>query len=333
MQLVRDITRCVKNDIARTIIGSRLFGIGRTTMALAQLSVLVLTDPSYYFLTVGENNINDSCADALIPISLYCFSPGNSHIANYIAVAILVVVASGILPRYTAVLHFWVSFSIASTISLPDGGESVMQVMTLFMMIACLGDNRLWHWQSPRDKQPSGLLLGVSWAGSWFVRIQIAYVYLNSGLAKLAVEQWQEGTATYYVSRMEYFGAAGLFDDQFKALLSVPVFALASTWGTIAVEVLLALFIVSNSSRLSKFAILLSALMHVMIALMIGIVSFAVIMTSSVIVACSYSICKKRSVSENFSLTSPTNDDEDTGRTNSNARATPERSGYTLTGK
>lgn len=292
MQLAGKILISIERDISQTVLGSRMLGVSRTIMAVAQLSFIALTDPKYFFVPVGGKDLSATCSDKVVNISAYCISPDNYEATNIGMIVILLIVASGFAPRVTSVLHFWVSYSIASSVSLPDGGETTMQVMSLFIMIASLSDSRLWHWQRPSRRGKSEALSAVAWAGSWMVRVQIAYIYLHSGLAKLSVEQWADGTATYYVSRMEYFGSGGLFADVFRELLSVPLFALSSTWGTIVIEVIIAIMIVSNKSPLAKIALALSAFVHIWIALMIGIISFAFIMVASVMAAASFSICK-----------------------------------------
>lgn len=262
-------------------------------MALAQLSVLVFTPSQYLFVPVGGQTLTDKCAsEAIFKVSAYCISPENQTTVTYMMIAALLVVAAGILPRYTSILHFWVSLSIGLAISLPDGGETIMQVVSFFMMLACVADGRLWHWQDSlngRRNSPRSLL-GFAWAGTWFVRIQVAYIYIHSGLAKLAIDQWQDGTAVYYVARMEYFGAAGIFDDLFRSLTAVPAIALLSTWGTIVLEVALGLLILMNRKGAGVIAIAICAFIHVWIAAMIGILSFAAIMVGAVVVAASYSI-------------------------------------------
>lgn len=292
MRVIKRLFLGIDQDISTTVLDSRMLGVARTLMALAQLSLVMLNDPRYFFVPIGEQDLQGSCSDRIIKLSIYCVSPADFEAANTVVAILLLVIASGILPRVSSILHFWVSYSIASSISLPDGGETTMQVVTLFMMIACLADGRMWHWQKPCENKGPNVIRAISWAGSWLVRVQVAYIYLFSGLAKLAVEQWQDGTATYYVSRMEYFGAGGLFAEQFRLLLSVPIFTLAATWGTIILEVILAILLLVNKPLCGKMAIAISAFIHVWIALMIGILSFALIMVASVLAAASYSICK-----------------------------------------
>lgn len=121
------------------------------------------------------------------------------------------------------------------------------------------------------------------------VRIQVAYIYLNSALAKLPVDPWAEGSATYYVARMENFGAAGLFADLFRWATGITLIALLSTWGTILAETLIALFLLRRGSRQAVAAVI-SAALHVLIVLQIGILSFGFIMVGAVLCAASRGI-------------------------------------------
>src|ERR1700687_6287515 len=57
-------------------------------------------------------------------ISLFCLVPHDQlWLARWLAVAILLVVASGWRPRYTGLFHWWVSFSFSVSATIPDGGE------------------------------------------------------------------------------------------------------------------------------------------------------------------------------------------------------------------
>jgi antimicrobial peptide system SdpB family protein len=273
---------------------SRALGAGRTIIALAQASILLFTPASYLFVPVGGAGTEVSCTPPVQSISLYCLvDSADRQLLNLIVLFLLLIVASGILPRFTTVLHFWASLSLGQSISLPDGGDAVAQVVTFFLVLACAADRRTWHWQRPRDDARKGtapqVWQGLAWAGWWGVRLQVAYIYLNSALAKLPVGPWSEGTATYYVARMENFGAAGLLAELFRWATGITVIALLSTWGTILAETLIAVFLVRRGSR-QAVAALISAALHVLIIIQIGIVSFGFIMVGAVICAASRGI-------------------------------------------
>ncbi|MCX5069005.1 hypothetical protein OOJ91_24480 [Micromonospora lupini] len=281
----------IRERLARAIYAfpaeSRLLGAGRTLIALAQASVLLFTPAAYLFVPVGGEEVAVDCAGLPEQLSVYCLADDSQRqLVTWCLLGMLLVVASGLLPRFTSLLHLWVSLSIHNSISLPDGGEAVAMVATLFLVLACANDRRVWHWQRPRVRASASILQGVAWAGLWGLRLQMAYVYLNSAVAKLSVAPWQEGTATYYVARMENFGAAGLFADLVIWSTGTALLAVATTWGSILAEATLAVFLVRRNV-LQVCALAISVALHVSIMIQLGIVSFALIMIGAVLCATS----------------------------------------------
>ncbi|MFE4368905.1 sporulation-delaying protein SdpB family protein [Streptomyces sp. NPDC056835] len=281
----------MERSVRRFPAESRALGMGRSMIALAQASILIFTPASYLFVPVGGAEIEVDCSTPVQAVSVYCLAgSADRQLLNLLVLALLLIVASGILPRYTTVLHFWASLSIGQSISLPDGGDAVAQVVTFFLLLACANDKRRWHWQKSNSEEGKGSIWqGLAWAGWWGVRLQVAYIYLNSALAKLPVDQWAEGSATYYVARMENFGAAGLFADLFRWATGITLIALLSAWGTIFAEGLIAFFLLRRGSW-QAVAATISASLHVLIILQIGIISFGFIMVGAVICAASRGI-------------------------------------------
>jgi antimicrobial peptide system SdpB family protein len=188
------------------------------------------------------------------------------------------------------VLHFWIALSVNQSISLPDGGEAVAQVVTLLLVLVSCNDRRTWHWQRPADVQHrDSVWQGIGWAGHWGLRLQMAYIYLNASVAKTAVDDWSDGTALYYVFRGEYFGARGLFSQVFLWISANPFGALALAWGTILGEGLIALFILGGRRR-QRLALALSLLLHVGIIVGIGLWTFGLIMIGGILAAAAPSL-------------------------------------------
>ena len=105
---------------------SRVVGVGRSLIALAQISVLVFTPAAYLFVPVGGEAISIDCRSLPQQASAYCLVDSSQRqLMTWVLLVLLLVVASGLLPRVTPLVHFWVSLSINSSISLPDGGEVV----------------------------------------------------------------------------------------------------------------------------------------------------------------------------------------------------------------
>lgn len=262
---------------------SRVLGFARTLIVVAQLSIILITPYSALFVPVGNQEALASCSGTGPGVlSVYCFAPPGLATAG-MAIGLLIV-GSGFRPRWSTWLHLYCSLSFGTAVDLPDGGDHVAIVITFWMAVASINDRRTWHWQPPTGQGRNSVFAGVAWAGYWAVRLQIAYIYLNSGIAKLAVESWQEGSATYYVTRMEFFGASGPVGDVARFATSIPFVALATTWGTIAIELCIAIFILS-SPFCRRIAFWLAACLHIFIIITLGLFSFGLIMIGSVLVA------------------------------------------------
>ncbi len=198
---------------------------------------------------------------------------------------LLLLVASGFYPRATGFVHAWVTFSIAGSIALPDGGELAAKVIALLLIPMCLTDDRLWHWSRPRKPLPPASR-GIAYAALWAVRLQVAGIYLHSGLGKFASSDWLSGTAEYYVLRDNMFGAAGWIRDLAVAMMSVPWLVFAITWGSIALELSVGLIILLGTDRLRRLALTLVIVFHVGIIVTIGLWTFALVMIGAVALAC-----------------------------------------------
>ncbi|CAB0997467.1 hypothetical protein FRC0547_02486 [Corynebacterium diphtheriae] len=119
----------VAKDISQTPLQSRLLGVGRTIIALAQLSFILFIPAKYFLVPVGGIGINERCSDSISSLSAYCLWCSPQQVSFFLSI-LLVIIASGFAPRWTSLIHFWISYSVAMVISLPDGGESAVTVVT-----------------------------------------------------------------------------------------------------------------------------------------------------------------------------------------------------------
>ncbi len=274
---------------------SQLMGVARSALAMGQMSVLAFTPAAQLFVPVGKPETILTCQDFLQALSAFCMFPSASRqVVAWGLMAILAIVVSGLYPRFTALLHVWVALSIHTSFSLPDGGETVLQVCTPLIAIAVANDRRRWHWSRQSchvDVAKSSVFHGISWAGQVALRLQVAYVYLNSAGSKLKVPQWQDGTAIYYVARMESFGVSGPTGEIFLWLTKQPTVSLALTWGVIAAETAIAVLLVCHRNQ-PMAAFVMSCMLHIGIIFLLGLVSFGIIMVG--VVGCASSPAVER---------------------------------------
>jgi len=131
----------------------------------------------------------------------------NILLYKVICIFILLLVIIGFMPRITGILHFLVCFSFFRVCPFVDGGDQICSNLTLILIPLTLFDNNINHWK-PSNKNFEGLFSKPIFINITFlIYLQISIIYLHSSLGKLAVPEWRDGTALYYWSTHEIFGA------------------------------------------------------------------------------------------------------------------------------
>ena len=161
-------------------------------------------------------------------------------------------------------LFLWiVSFQVRNNL-INDGEDCLMRLLGFFMI--WLPSGRCWSvnallrrwWQSGSTLHaPHSALASDCFVPGWSLRlfqIEMAAMLFSSGLIKLGGEPWLNGTALYYVSRLDdLFGRfpvpAWLFDT--------PWIVAVVTWSVVAAEVLIPLLIWFRETRLPCLLVLL----------------------------------------------------------------------------
>lgn len=257
---------------------SRWFAAGRSALALATASELLCTRPGALFAPVS--GIFGPLCVVRPRVSLFCLGDPRAFVDArcWLAVVGLMLVASGFRPRYTAVLHLWIVYSITTSVTLPDGGDSIALIVVLLITPMCLADPRRWQWSAPRRRMPRPART-VAYGSFWALRLQIAYLYADSAIAKMGVADWQNGSAFYYFVRDKMFGSAGPVAPMWMWLSDQSLTTLATTWGTIVVELVIALFtLLGVRWRLAAFW--LCAALHALIFVSMGLFSFSAVMVA-----------------------------------------------------
>ncbi len=257
--------------------------IGRSIIAVAGLLTLSLSSWANLTASVLGRSETLHCAGPR-QLSLFCLgSDSPSELGRWLGIAVLVLVLSGLLPRVVSVLHLWVAFSMNVSLSLPDGGEAVATFATAFLAGILVADNRICAWLPPRH-QPSERLRAISYAVALGLCLEIAGIYFESGLSKIAVSEWADGSAMYYILRDPYFGATGAIGGVLKAVSASPLGTALLSWGTILTEILIALLFLLPW-RWKKIGLVLAVGLHLGIAVVMGIWSFSLTMIGLVLIA------------------------------------------------
>lgn len=134
-------------------------------------------------------------------------------------------------------------------------GQDVLMRWLIFLMIFMPLDHA-WSLGRKLRRRESRATPASAWALR-LVQLQITAVYLSTVWCKWQGQTWRDGTALYYVSRMDdLFGRFPLPDWLFET----PWITTSMTWGVLAFEALLPLLLWLPPTR--RYAVLLAIAFH-----------------------------------------------------------------------
>lgn len=260
-----------------------LLGATRTVIALALLLTLLFTPTDQVFFRSEAIPSGVICATSGSKYSLFCFASemGTLEAARWIAIALLAIVASGVLPAITAIPHWYVTWSFMSTSTAVDGGDHLAANLTLLLIPLALLDRRIWHWKrdtSYHKQSPWIAYTAYGALGLWIA--QVMGVYFQATIAKFAVLEWSDGTALWYWMQNPTFGPPGLLGDAILGTLQFLPLSIAATYGTLLLQLTLT-FAAFYTYRFRMVYLLLAVLFHVAIATTMGLWSFSLIMMAA----------------------------------------------------
>ena len=244
--------------------------IGYAALVLVWLAVLY-PDLSTWYSEQGVLPL--ATAEKTMPggawclLSLFPKSQAWLYAAYALAVVHAVLLLVGFASRLNAAaLFLWfVSFCNRNTVIL-DSEDAVFRLIGFFLILmpcgACWSVDawlfRLRIGEETRIRNPKSAIRnrGPAWALR-LLQIQMCVIFLSAAAAKLASDQWRDGTAMYYVSRLtDYFGRFPTPD----LLWQTPWCVRAITWGTIVAELAIPLLIWLPPAR--RWALAAAVLFH-----------------------------------------------------------------------
>ncbi|WP_405448158.1 sporulation-delaying protein SdpB family protein [Streptomyces erythrochromogenes] len=254
------------------------YGLTRTLLALGTLGTLAFSDSATLFREVSTVGQYPLCRGVTGAGAFCLVSPDHFEAVRWACCLILGVAASGWRPRFTAIPHAYVAFSVFTGISIPDGGDQVTWILTLLLVLVAVGDPRRWHWQpqppqlSESTRSSTWALIGVS--AITLARIQMSVIYFQSCVAKLPHAEWADGSALYYWINNYAFGAPDWLRPALNLVIDNPVGVAAMTWGPLMLEIVLAAALLMPQKV--RWALLpAGVLFHLGIAVVMGLWSFA----------------------------------------------------------
>lgn len=147
------------------------------------------------------------------------------------------------------------------TPELGDGGDNIAQIALLYMMALLPAGS---------TGRPGSLRVWVHNLAALAVCVQVCIVYFVAGFAKAHGDTWQNGTALYLISQVEWFSQP----------MTRPFFANAiiATLGAQATVLFQLWFPVAMFSRLKWIFLVMALGFHIGIAFSMGLLTFSLIM-------------------------------------------------------
>lgn len=272
-------------ETPQTEIWSVMLGVARTVLALATGLTLLFTN-SETLLQSNSSLVDHSICHGIDAVNLFCLVPMDKlPVAQILALAVLTLVASGWQPRLTGMLHWWVAWSYHQAGTFVDGGDQVVMILTLLLIPVTLTDPRVWHWQRAASddhdlERPIARLVALGWLA--LIRLQVAVIYFHAAVAKFSVPEWINGTAVYYWFDSAILGMPDWLHPILDPLLTSAAPVLAITWGTMLLEIVLALGLLAET-RYRRSLLMLGLMFHAGIALIFSLSSFMLAMDAALL--------------------------------------------------
>jgi antimicrobial peptide system SdpB family protein len=180
--------------------------------------------------------------------------------------------------RFTALFHWYISFSVYNSIVCGDGGDQVTATLTFLLLPLALLDPRRWHWENASAISASApfLVRITANAAAFLVQLQVSVIYVDSCIAKITVPEWSNGTELYYVMMNNYIGASSAVSWIVSGFVRTPGVVVA-TWTALVLEFLLGINLLL-APRARRTLFWFGIAFHAAIALFIGIPTFALAM-------------------------------------------------------
>ncbi|MDQ7858808.1 MAG: DCC1-like thiol-disulfide oxidoreductase family protein [Armatimonadota bacterium] len=208
-------------------------------------------------------------------LSVWAFSssPAYAEALYLVGIAVAAAYTLGWHARLMGALHWLAVWSLQERNPfIGDGGDNLMRIVLLFLVLVDAGARLSVDARRPRRVSPLWVREVAAVAhnvGVVLVVAQLALLYASTGLYKAAGELWQNGTALYYILRVDEFSNPALAATVYRS----PYLVVGGTYGTVLFEVMFPAALFNPWTR--GVLIVTGVLFHVGIAVLMGLVTFA----------------------------------------------------------
>lgn len=247
-------------------VGIRVLQVGLGLTLLFRVS----TEGRFSSFLWGPNGIGSGSAQAIFgsTIGRYLDSLFTSELGTRLVVFALALAAVGLITGYrtrTSTLVALISFTLLEfrLPELGDGGDNLLNILLVYMLLlAPSGD-------SHPEKSLSTWMHNLGLMAMW---TQLIIVYATSGFMKARGAAWNNGTALYLITQVEWFKEPGL-----QGIFKNPAITTLCTYATIWYQLW---FPVGIFSRFKNLFIIVGLCMHLGIAIFMGLITFSMVMIS-----------------------------------------------------
>ena len=262
---------------------TNIYAFGRSLIALSTFFTLLFNNPYSIFKPIAGIEEVPLCVNEASS-SFFCvfrdFIP--LQFTVIIALIILFLVIIGLYPRYTCLLHYWITVSFSGSATILDGGDQVNTVISFLLIPICLMDGRKWAYNSDHKNSNNQIINIFLWVTFGVIVLQVGIIYLNASIEKLKVEEWRNGTAVYYFFSSSILGMPNYLKPLMNPILTNPFFVTVITYGTLFLEFMLfcSIFMQRN---LKLILFLIGVSFHFLIVIIHGLPTFFLSMSGALV--------------------------------------------------
>src|SRR2546422_599543 len=130
------VGRFVDEQIKGKLPWTNVYGAARSLLALGTLLTMACNTSPVLFIKGSGMNYDPPNTQYFIQKIGYFGVFGHNHLelARWLAVVLLAIVASGWRPRFSCVIHWWISSSLQMSGTLIEGGDQITANLTLLLL-------------------------------------------------------------------------------------------------------------------------------------------------------------------------------------------------------
>ena len=246
----------------------------RISLSLCAAMTLLFTPGSKLVPERMIGEVPNPAFEGTTKLSLFYLLSDYPEAARILGICFCMLAIWGIAGVVGIVGVTWIYFSLHNTGIVPDGGDQIglnaSLICTMLIVAKIL-------------QRSAGRRFSVGHYMAYYsfllLKIQVSFLYINASVAKIRVDNWMNGTEVFYDLVSPFFGLTGLRESVISPLLELPFLVFMVTWGTIAFELFIGISVFA-SSKWKAVAIVMVLILHGGIAILMGITSFSLVITT-----------------------------------------------------